>query len=77
MGQQTVKIYQAKVVVQSGKPGEILTSDKNGVVVACGENALSITQLQPQGKKPMAISDFLNGRSDWVSPGTLLGENNE
>ena len=77
MGEQTVKIYQAKVVDQSGKPGEILTSDKNGVVVACGEHALSITQLQPQGKKPMAISDFLNGRSDWVSPGTLLGENNE
>ena len=77
MSEQTVKIYQAKVVDQSGKPGEILTSDKNGVVVACGEHALSITQLQPQGKKPMAISDFLNGRSDWVSPGTLLGENNE
>lgn len=77
MGEHTVKIYQAQVVEQSGKPGEILVSDKNGVVVACGQGALSITQLQPQGKKPMAISDFLNGRSDWVSPGTLLGENNE
>ena len=77
MGEHTVKIYQAQVVEQSGKPGEVLASDKCGVVVACGEGALSITQLQPQGKKPMAISDFLNGRSDWVSPGTLLGENNE
>ncbi|GAA61678.1 methionyl-tRNA formyltransferase [Pseudoalteromonas sp. BSi20652] len=77
MGGQTVKIYQAQVVLQLGDPGQILSSDKNGVVVACGEHALCITQLQPQGKKPMAINDFLNGRSDWVTPGTILGENNE
>ncbi len=77
MGGQTVKIHQAQVVLQSGVPGQILSSDKSGVVVACGEHALCITQLQPQGKKPMAINDFLNGRSDWVTPGTILGENNE
>ncbi|EGI73303.1 methionyl-tRNA formyltransferase [Pseudoalteromonas distincta] len=77
MGGQTVKIHQAQVMLQSGVPGQILSSDKNGVVVACGEHALCITQLQPQGKKPMAINDFLNGRSDWVTPGTILGENNE
>ena len=77
MGGQTVKIHQAQVMLQSGVPGQILSSDKSGVVVACGEHALCITQLQPQGKKPMAINDFLNGRSDWVTPGTILGENNE
>ncbi|TMO71997.1 methionyl-tRNA formyltransferase [Pseudoalteromonas sp. S3785] len=77
MGEQSVKIYQASVVEQTGNAGEVLSSDKNGIVVACGKLALCITQLQPQGKKPMAISDFLNGRSDWVTPGTVLGENNE
>lgn len=77
MGEQNVKIYQASVVEQTGNAGEVLSSDKNGIVVACGKQALCITQLQPQGKKPMAISDFLNGRSDWVTPGTVLGENNE
>ena len=73
----TVKIYQANVVEQSGAAGTVLASDKNGIVVACGKHALSISELQPQGKKPMAINDFLNGRSDWVTPGTVLGENNE
>ena len=73
----TVKIYQASVVEQSGAAGTVLASDKNGIVVACGKHALSISELQPQGKKPMAINDFLNGRSDWVTPGTVLGENNE
>ncbi|TMP02090.1 methionyl-tRNA formyltransferase [Pseudoalteromonas sp. S3178] len=77
MGEQTVKIYQAQVVEQTGSAGQVLSSDKAGVVVACGKHAICITQLQPQGKKPMAISDFLNGRSDWVTPGTVLGENNE
>ncbi|MEL0649243.1 methionyl-tRNA formyltransferase [Pseudoalteromonas agarivorans] len=77
MGEQTVKIYQAQVVEQTGSAGQVLSSDKAGVVVACGKHAICITQLQPQGKKPMAINDFLNGRSDWVTPGTVLGENNE
>ena len=77
MGEHSVKIYQASVVEQTGPAGVVLSSNKNGIVVACGKQALSITQLQPQGKKPMAISDFLNGRSDWVTPGTVLGENNE
>ncbi|KTF13586.1 methionyl-tRNA formyltransferase [Pseudoalteromonas carrageenovora] len=77
MAEQTVKIYQAQVVDQTGSAGQVLSSDKTGVVVACGKHAICITQLQPQGKKPMAISDFLNGRSDWVTPGTVLGENNE
>ncbi|MCQ8880080.1 methionyl-tRNA formyltransferase [Pseudoalteromonas shioyasakiensis] len=77
MGENTVKIYQADVVEQQGTPGTILHSDKHGVVVACGTHALKITQLQPQGKKPMAVTDFLNGRSDWVTPGTQIGEINE
>lgn len=77
MSGNTVKIYQANVVEQSGAAGTVLASDKNGIIVACGKHALSISELQPQGKKPMAINDFLNGRSEWVTPGTILGENNE
>ncbi|KPH56993.1 methionyl-tRNA formyltransferase [Pseudoalteromonas porphyrae] len=77
MGENTVKVYQANVVEQTGPTGTVLQSDKHGIVIACGTNALNITQVQPQGKKPMAITDFLNGRADWVTPGTILGENNE
>ena len=77
MGDNTVKIYQANVFEQQGNAGTVLQSDKHGIVIACGTNALNITQLQPQGKKPMAITDFLNGRADWVTPGTLIGEHNE
>lgn len=70
---QTVKIWQAKVVSQQGTPGQVLSADKSGITIACGEQALTITQLQPQGKKPMSAQDFLNGRSDWVAPGSQVG----
>lgn len=67
----SVKIWQAHVSNQQGKAGEVLLADKNGIVIACAEQALCITQLQPQGKKPMSAQDFLNGRSDWVKAGSF------
>ncbi|CAH9059910.1 Methionyl-tRNA formyltransferase [Pseudoalteromonas holothuriae] len=73
MQQQTVKIWQAEVVDVQGEPATILSSDKNGIVIACSEQALKVTQLQPQGKKPMSAQDFLNGRADWVTPGSKVG----
>lgn len=73
----TVKIYAAQLVENAGNPGEILAADKTGITVATTEGALKITQLQPQGKKPMSAQDFLNGRADWVTVGSTLGDNNE
>ena len=73
----TVKIYAAELVENAGNPGEILAADKTGITVATTEGALKITQLQPQGKKPMSAQDFLNGRADWVAVGSTLGDNNE
>lgn len=72
-----VKIYAAQLVENAGNPGEILAADKTGITVATTEGALKITQLQPQGKKPMSAQDFLNGRADWVTVGSTLGDNNE
>ena len=73
----TVKVHTTEVVSGNGAAGEVLTVDKSGITVATGEQALKITQLQPQGKKPMAVQDFLNGRADWVQVGTILGDNHE
>ncbi|WP_440054625.1 methionyl-tRNA formyltransferase [Pseudoalteromonas sp. T1lg65] len=73
MAGNVVKLWQAQVIDQHGQPGTVLNSDKHGIVVACGEQALQITMLQPQGKKPMSAQDFLNGRADWVTTGTQVG----
>lgn len=57
-----LKIKKTHVVSdQSGVPGEILNADKNGIVVACGDKALCITDLQLEGKKEMSIEEFLRG----------------
>lgn len=56
-----VKVYELFVVDGQGKAGEVLTSNKGNLTVACGENALRFTQLQASGKKRMNAVDFLNG----------------
>ena len=40
----------------------VCASSKEGFIVACGENAVKITDLQPAGGKRMLARDFLNGR---------------
>uniref|UniRef100_A0A486XUG5 Methionyl-tRNA formyltransferase n=1 Tax=Rheinheimera sp. BAL341 TaxID=1708203 RepID=A0A486XUG5_9GAMM len=73
--QGNIKIWQANVS-SSGTdkaPGTVLAADKHGVAIACAEGQLLITLLQPPGKKAMSAADFLNGRADWLKPGTVIG----
>lgn len=57
-----LKIWQAEVVENlSGEPGKILQADKNGIVVACGENALRILNLQREGGRRLTAQEFLAG----------------
>ena len=51
-------------------PGEILAADKTGIVVACGENALRILELQREGGKRLPTEQFLSGFP--INPGLLL-----
>ena len=65
-----MKIWRAEVVVKQGKAGEVLSCSADGLVVACGENALNITELQPAGGRRMNIAAFAAGRS--IEAGTKL-----
>ena len=61
-GGKTVKLHSAEIASDmSGRPGKVLKADKNGLVVACGGNAIRLKELQPEGKKRMTYTDFLNG----------------
>ncbi|RDE72753.1 methionyl-tRNA formyltransferase [Haemophilus sputorum] len=72
-GEERVKIYQAQVFPHQEKTaGTVLNVSKNGIEIATAEGVLNITQLQPSGKKPMSIQDFLNGRADWFKVGETL-----
>ena len=65
-----MKIWRAEVVAQQGRAGEVLSCSSDGLIVACGANALKITQLQPSGGKRMDIAAFAAGHT--VEAGTVL-----
>jgi methionyl-tRNA formyltransferase len=58
---QMLKIWKAEIVERSGKAGEILSADKNGIVVGCGQNTLRILELQREGSRRMNAAEFLAG----------------
>jgi methionyl-tRNA formyltransferase len=63
-GAATVKIWNAQPVAGEGVPGQVLSADaQQGIVVACGEGALRLTELQKPGGKRLAAAEFLKGFS--------------
>jgi len=58
---QVVKVWQAVPVAGSGEPGCILAIDRRQVVVACGEGALTLGELQKAGGKRLPVQQFLAG----------------
>lgn len=55
------KIFTTRVEAAQGKPGTVLEAGKQGILVACGQGALRILELQPDGKKAMPAAAFLQG----------------
>ncbi|MDG6273864.1 methionyl-tRNA formyltransferase [Glaesserella parasuis] len=71
--EERIKVYQAEVLPHQEKAvGTVLAVDKNGIQIATQQGVLNIIQLQPAGKKPMSVQDFLNGRGDWFKVGSVL-----
>jgi len=57
-----MKLLITRVVPEmAGEPGHVLSADKHRLIIACGEQALEIVQLQLEGKKMMAADEFLRG----------------
>jgi methionyl-tRNA formyltransferase len=54
-----IKLWQAELAEASGAPGQVLAADAGGIVVACGEGALRLLQLQKPGGKRLAAGEFL------------------
>jgi len=62
LDRQNLKIFSASVVDLNGQPGEILRSGK-GLIVATGKGALSLAEVQLEGKRQMSAAEFLRGHS--------------
>ncbi len=61
-GARNLKIFSATLIDLRGRPGEILRS-QNELVVAAGKGALSLREVQLEGKRRMNASEFLRGHA--------------
>lgn len=58
-----VKLWCAEALnAPQGNPGQVLAANaKDGVIIACGQGALRVTELQKPGGKRLAAAEFLKG----------------
>lgn len=68
-----LKVHRAAAAeLAGGPPGTVLAADGHrGLVVACGDGALRLTEVQPEGRPRMADDDFARGYP--VAPGDRFG----
>src|SRR6266576_6491440 len=59
---RNLKIFSASIVDRRGAPGEILRSEKE-LVIAAGKDAISLGNVQLEGKRRMSASEFLHGHA--------------
>ena len=57
---QNLKVFSASVVDLNGQPGEVLRSDED-LIVGTGKDALSLAEVQLEGKRRMSAAEFLRG----------------
>lgn len=55
-----IKVLRSRVIEGTGQPGEVIDADKS-LVIACGEGAIEILQIQQQGRRRLEAADFLRG----------------
>jgi methionyl-tRNA formyltransferase len=62
---ETIKCWRGAVIsgaVVSAAPGELVSVDEAGIVVACGQGTLRLTELQRPGGKRLPAAQFLQGK---------------
>jgi len=64
LGARSIRLRRAAVVATtaSARPGSVLAAGSDGIVVACGEGALRVDELQPAGGRTMSAAAFVAGR---------------
>ena len=63
-GTRGLRIAKSRVTEGEGVPGTVIRIDakQNSIVVACGEGALELNEIIPEGKQKMTSADYIRGR---------------
>jgi len=59
---KALKILSASLRDGRGEPGEVIDVGRDGMVVACGEGAVALGLVQPEGGRAMSSMDYARGR---------------
>jgi methionyl-tRNA formyltransferase len=70
---EALKVHAAELGEGSGVPGSLVSADKQGLTVACGQGALRLTRLQLPGGKALDFSDLYNSRREQFAVALVLG----
>ncbi len=70
---QLIRLWQATPVEGKGEPGEIIAHTSLGIIIACQDGAILLTQAQLPGKKMMPLSELLKGHAALFAIGNKLG----
>jgi methionyl-tRNA formyltransferase len=60
---ESIKCWRGEVVRGDGLPGELLAVGDDGLTVACGDDALRLTELQRAGGRRQPAAQFRQGRA--------------
>ncbi len=68
-----LKIWRAAALANRGQgaPGTVLAAGRDGLVVAAGQGAVKIVEVQSASGRRMPAADYLRGHP--LAPGTVLG----
>ncbi len=69
---ETVKIWAAEIIKStdnqtSYEAGKITHADKSTLIIQCGVNQLSISEIQKSGKKRLSIAAFMTAKTTWFN----------
>ena len=71
-GTLPTKLFRPRVEIHSGVSGEVLDCDPEvGLLIAAGEDAVRVREVQPAGKRRMEAGEWIRGRG--VSVGQRFG----
>ncbi len=70
-GDTLLKIYRTRPAKGAGESGEVIEAEGESLVIACGERAVQVLEVQREGKSKMSAEEFLRGYS--FRPGDRLG----
>ncbi len=74
LNNKRLRLFAPKVVPaapDTPAPGTLCRADKDGLLIATGQELLLVRAVQPEGRQRMAAAAFLRGRP--LEPGTVFG----